>query len=166
MAQHVIIFDSPDRTGKTEISVELSKRLGVPRFKNHREGMFFERDPGYFCKALRYGDPYFVSYLKQTGASVILDRSFPSEWVYSQAFNRPTSMDILRMVDTMYAEIGAKIIIPYRSSYHGIQDDQFKILDGPKLQKIDDLYNEFVKWTSCDVLRLCVDDEDLQREVG
>lgn len=154
-----------DRCGKTSISTELSKRLGIPRFKNDRESMFFENDPDYFVHALKYGDPYFVSYLKQSGASVILDRSFPSEWVYSRAFNRHTSHDMLRMVDTMYANVGAKIVIPYRSSYIGIHDNQFKSIDTEMLTKIDGLYHDFSKWTSCKTLRLCVDDEDIDAQI-
>lgn len=166
MAQHVIIFDGPDRTGKTEISTELSRHLGIPRFKNNRESMFFERDPGYFVNALKYGDPYFTSFLKQTGTSVILDRSFPSEYVYPILLGRESNRDILRMVDTMYADINAKIVITHRSSYAGIVDDQFDVLDSTKLQRLDELYREFARWTSCKVMQLCVDDEDLQREIS
>lgn len=165
MAQHVIIFDGPDGCGKTNIATELSKQLGVPYFKNKREAKYFENDPGYFIKALKYGDPYFCSYLQQTHASVILDRSFPSEWAYSQAFGRETNMDMLRMVDGLYAGIGAKIIIPYRSSYAEV-NDVFKAIDEPALVKLDGLYREFVKWTTCDVKMICVDDEDLGREMA
>lgn len=164
--QYIIIFDGPDMTGKTEMSIELSKRINVPRFKNSRERQFFEKDPGYFVKALKYGDPYFVSYLQQTGASVILDRGFPSEFVYSKAFNRETNADILRMVDTMFASAGAKIIIPYRSDYSMFVDDQFSSINSEMLEKIDSLYSEFCAWTSCEVLRICVDDENIEREIN
>lgn len=164
--QHVIIFDSADGTGKTNIAQGLSKRLGVPYFKNTRERKFFERDPGYFVKALKYGDPYFVTYLKQTGASVILDRSYPSEWVYSRALGRPTDHDILRMVDTMYADVGAKIVIPFRSDYTTARKDQFDVIDLAMLQRLDELYEQFQAWTSCETFRLCVDDEDLERELS
>jgi hypothetical protein len=152
--------------GKTEMAQCLSERLGVPYFKNNRERKFFENDPGYFVKALKYGDPYFVSYLQQTGASVILDRSFPSEFVYSKVLNRPTNMDILRMVDTMYADVGAKIIIPYRTSYADIKDDKFDTIDSEMLVKLDATYREFITWTSCETLLLCVDDENLEREMA
>jgi thymidylate kinase len=127
--------------------------------------MFFERDPDYFVHALRYGDPYFAAYLKQSGASIILDRSFPSEWVYSRALERHTDHDMLRMVDTMYAELGTKIVLARRSSYEGIIDDEFRVLDSKMLQRVDELYAEFSEWTSCQTLTLLVDDEDLEREI-
>ena len=152
--------------GKTEMAQCLSKILNIPYFKNKRERKFFEADPGYFVKALKYGDPYFTSYLSQTRASVILDRSFPSEWVYSKVLQRESNEDILRMVDTLYADLNAKIVIPYRSSYKNIQDDSFKKLDSNMLKKIDDEYRKFSKWTSCDTLLLCVDDENLKREMN
>jgi thymidylate kinase len=163
--QTVIIFDGPDRCGKTEISKELSKRLCIPRFKNEKEKQFFANDEGYFVNSLRYGDPYFVSYLKQSGASVILDRSFPSEYVYSSVMGRETDSRVLRAVDEMYAGIGTTVIVPYRTSYDGIKDDQFDVLDSNKLRQIHDKYEEFIAWTKCDTLHLCVDDEDLDREI-
>lgn len=163
--QNVIIFDGPDMCGKTEMAQHLSRMLNIPYFKNTCEKKFFEKDPGYFTKALKYGDSYFASYLKQTGASVILDRSFPSEFVYSQIMSRETNWDILRMIDTMFTDVCTKIIIPVRTTYLGIKDDIFDVLDESKLSMIDKKYREFAMWTSCDTLILNVDDEDLEREM-
>jgi len=164
--QRIIIFEGPDRCGKSNIAQELSKRLDIPYFKNKRESKFFKADPGYFVKALKYADPYFISYLQQTKASIILDRSFPSEWVYSQAFNRETNLDILRMVDGLYAGIGAKIIIPTRKDYALCSPDQFEEIDKEMLVKLDGLYTDFESWTSCETKRINVDDEDLERELS
>ena len=143
---------------------ELSKRLDVPYFKNARQKMFFEADPGYFVRAMKYGDPYFGDYLKQTGASVIFDRAYPSEWVYAQAFDRETDWEMLRLVDEMYSSLGLKIICPFRSSYAKVKD-QFVAIDEQKLWVIHQLYSEFCSWTKCDVLRFCVDDEDIERQM-
>lgn len=163
--QRIIIFEGPDRTGKTEMSIELSKRLNIPRFKNSREQKFFKTDPGYFVKALKYADPYFVSFLKQTQTSVIIDRSFPSEFVYSRVFDRETDNDMLRMVDTMYADAGAIIIVTHRTSYEGINDDQFAEIDSAVLKKLSMCYDDFIAWSSCKVLKLCVDDNNIDREM-
>lgn len=168
--QIVAAFEGPDGCGKTNMAHELERRLRsegytVPYFKNQRELMFFEKDPGYFVRAMKYGDPYFCSYLKQTGASVILDRSYPSEWVYSQAFQRQTDERMLRIVDDMYADLGLRIVLPFRSDYSRVKD-QFAAIDKDKLEMIHELYAQFCSWTKCPVLRFCVDDENLDRQMS
>lgn len=144
---------------------ELSRRLGIPVFKNPRERMFFEEDPGYFTKAMKYGDPVVYELLKQTGHSVILDRSFPSEFVYSRVFERTTDWRMLRVVDELAASFGVKIIIPHRTSYVGLRDE-FEAIDSKKLEIIDGFYQDFARWTSCEVLDVCVDSEDLDQEMS
>lgn len=144
---------------------ELSRLLGVHRFKNPRESMFFEKDSGYFTRAMKYGDPVVYELLKQTGLSVILDRSYPSEYCYSQAFERATDWGMLRIIDDLAASIGTRIIVPYRTDYGNAKDD-FKAITRQKLERLHGLYEEFCGWTHCEVLRLCVDDEDLKREMS
>ncbi len=165
MPQRIIIFDGPDMCGKTEMAQELSGRLGVPYFKNENEWKFFEKDPSYFKNAVTYGDPYFASYLKQTGASVIMDRWYPSEWVYSQVFNRETNLDAMAQIDHGMAKLGAVIIIPWRTSYDGLKD-QFKSVTTKKMEEIEVVYKAFGAWTDCKVFWLNVDDEDLDRELS
>lgn len=162
--QRIIFLDGCDGCAKTSIAKFLSKTLNVPYFKNVRQKMFFENDPGYFARAMKYGDPYFGDYLKQTGASVILDRGFPSEFAYSRAFNRPTDMNMLRIVDEIYAELGSKILIPFRSDY-SIVKDEFNAINLEKLNQLDEFYRDFCEWTKCDVMRFCVDDEDIEKQM-
>ena len=160
----VIIFDSADKCGKTEMATALSKALNVPYFKNKQEWQAFGKDPNYFVNALRYGDTYFYNFLKDTGTSIILDRSYPSEWVYSKVYGRSTDEDVLRYVDELAFLAGARIIIPYRTSYAGRRDDVHDI-DEVHLQKLSDVYAEFAAWTKCPTLRFCVDNEDLNEEL-
>ena len=163
--QNIIVFDGPDMCGKTEMALELSSRTDIPYFKNEYEWDYFERDPSYFRNAATYGDPYFASYLDQTGASVIMDRWYPSEWVYSKVFNRRTNKKILESVDALMSSREAKIIIPYRTTYDGLKD-QFESVTPEKMKEIEDTYRLFAEWTKCDVFWLNVDDEDLDREIN
>lgn len=162
MKQRLIVFDGPDRTGKTEMAKELARRSGVPYFKNHLETPNFD-DPDYYVRCCEFVESFFLPYLAQTGASLIQDRSYPSEWVYSRAFARRRDDELVRRIDSESARLGTRIIIPHRSSYDGIEDDITSI--GPKLQQIHDLYAEFADWTLCETLWLDVDDEDLEREM-
>jgi hypothetical protein len=161
----IIIFDGPDKCGKTEMATELSNRIKYPYFKNKSEWDAFEKDPEYFLNALKYGDTYFFNYMRQTNSKVILDRSFPSEWCYSRVFNRPTDEKVLRHVDKLAADAGACIVIPYRTSYAGMHDDVHQI-DENQLKLLSSVYEEFAEWTVCKVLRLCVDSEDINYEMN
>jgi len=165
LRQKIIVFDGPDGCGKTNISQALASDLQVPYFKNTDEWKYFIDDPSYFVNALTYGDPYFLSYLKQTGASVIIDRWYASEWVYSRVFDRPTRMDMLDAIDQRAAALGTKIVIPYRENYTGVVD-QFKDVITPEiLETVHNTYAQFAEWTECDTFFLNVDDEDLTREL-
>ena len=164
--QQIIVFEGPDGCGKTNIAQSLSQKINVPYFKNESEWEFFENDPSYFVNALTYGDPYFLSYLEQTGASVISDRWYPSEWVYSRVFDRPTNPGVLASVDNRAASLGAKIVIPFRTDYSSVVDQFESIITTKTLESIHDTYQEFAKWTNCPVYFLNVDDEDLEREIS
>ena len=162
--QKILIFEGPDGCGKTNIARGLEDIIGVPYFKNESEWACFEDDPSYFINAITYGDPYFLSYLEQTGASVIMDRWYPSEWVYSKIFNRPTDYDVLRMIDDRAAAMGSKIVIPFRTCYDDVVD-QFKSINPSVLRNVEEMYRMFSDWTRCDTFFLNVDDENISREL-
>ena len=166
MNQTIIIFEGPDGCGKTNMAHGLSGKIGAPYFKNKDEWKHFQDDPSYFVNALTYGDPYFLSYLEQTKASVIVDRWYPSEWVYSQVFDRPTNMGVLRAIDDRAASLGAKIIIPTRTSYSNVVDQFADIVTPDLLATVHDYYLAFKDWTKCESLVINVDDEDLDRELA
>lgn len=160
--QYLIVWDGPDKCGKTEMAKEYSRRKGIPYFKNHRETPSFD-DPDYFIRCCEFVESFFLPYLDQTRASLIQDRSWPSEYVYSRVFARRRDDKLIKRLDSEFARLGTRIIIPHRSSYVGIEDDIATI--SPKLQQIHDLYAEFADWTLCKTLWLNVDDEDLEREM-
>jgi len=162
--QRIFILDGPDGCGKTNIGKELSRRLSIPYFKNHDEHKYFLSNPDYFVQAIRFVDTYFTSYLEQTKSSVILDRAWPSEFVYSQVLNRKTDFKILRELDKRHKELGTRIIIPVRSSYSNVNDDYQAVNEN--IQKIHDLYMDFAAWSSCNVQIINVDDENLERELS
>jgi len=163
MPQRIVIYDGPDSCGKSEMAKELSRRLGISYFKNADEHRYFLKDPSYFLNAIRYVDTYFTSYLESSGASVILDRAWPSEWIYSQALGRKTDFDLLRELDDRHARLGTVIVIPSRSSYAKMRDDYESINNN--IATIDTLYRDFAGWTKCNVISLNVDDEDINREM-
>jgi thymidylate kinase len=162
--QHVIIFDGPDGCGKTQMSQALANELEIPYFKNCDEHRYFLQDPSYFLHAVRYVDTYFTSFLEQSGASVILDRAWPSEWIYGSVLGRKVDFEVLRELDSRHARLGTKIIVPVRSNYENSSDEYEAINDN--IEKIHERYLEFAEWSKCDVLVMNVDDENLERELS
>lgn len=164
--QHVIIFDGPDMCGKTNIAQELAYKTGITYFKNNLERDAFVSEPQYFSNASKYVDTYMSNFLYLTKISVIFDRNYPSEYVYPVVFNRQRNLDVLRHIDEIHAKIGTVIVIPYRTSFANIIDDVHNNITETLLKQIDDLYIEFCDWTRCRTYRLCVDDQNLNREVN
>lgn len=161
----LLSLEGPDRAGKSEIAQELSRQLGVPYFKNTGEWSTDLKDPSYFKNLLVYGGTFLIDFIHQTRPDAILDRHYPSEWVYSRFFNRETNEEVVRKIDEKFAQSGGKIILCRRKSYLGIQDDLHAYVDCSVLEGLDRLYDEFTKWSKCPILTVWVDDENLEREV-
>jgi DNA polymerase III delta prime subunit len=165
--QRIIILEGPDMTGKTQIAQALSEELTLPYWKCEREWTAFKGDPAYFRNTVRYGDEYLLSYLRATGASIVKDRGYPSEWVYSRAMGREADDAAVLHVDEGYASLGAIIVLCRRSTYVGVSDDLFPLeLDSQRLATIDALYGTFAQRTKCRVIHVNVDDCDLRREIA
>lgn len=162
--QNVIIFDGPDGCGKTEMGKELSKRLGIPYFRMPTQHENWRK--GKFKEALEFDQTYISQFLKQTGHSVIIDRAYPAEWVYSRVFERETNKYILRQIDRTFAEMNTHIVIPIRDSYDGNIEDE--VIPRNKYETIHEEYMRFVSWTECRAHIMNVDffQNDLEREMG
>ena len=165
MKQRIVFVVGPDRCGKTEISNALSEAMSAPRFKASSEHDTYLNHQDRFLQQLRVIEPRMVDFLKQTGHSVIFDRGYPCEWVYSQVLKRETDMKVLNEVDAAMAEMGAHVVVCRRSSYKGIVDDIDPTTKEERLQQLDNAYVDFSRWTKCRTLLLNVDDEDLDREI-
>ena len=113
----LIIFEGPDGCGKSNIAEAISQLLNVPIFKNEDEWQHFpEKDKStYFINAIRYAHPHLLSFIKQTKTSVILDRAYPSEYVYSKIFERETDFKAIKSCDLACKQLKAKIFIFVRS---------------------------------------------------
>lgn len=153
-------------TGKTEIAKALAERLDVPYFKASSEHQTYLEKQRLFIQQLRHADPRLIDFLRQTGYSIVMDRGFPCEFVYSQVMGRNTDGAMLSFIDREYASLNTRIVVCYRSSYDGLVDDIDSKIDGDLLGRLDTGYRAFADWTNCKVMFLNVDDEDLDREVG
>lgn len=150
--QKVIIMEGPDGCGKTEIGKELAKQMGIPYFKVSSEHENWKK--GKFKEALRFDQTYISDFLKQTGYSCVIDRAWPSEYVYSDIFKRETDIHTLCEVDSAFSNINATVVLCMRNSYYEVKDE---LVPNEKLEEIHKKYLTFVDWTLCDVIVVPVD---------
>lgn len=165
MKQKIILCGGPDRCGKTNILQELSNRTLIPYFKAKDEHKNFLYSQNNFINELRFADPRTIDFLSQTGYSVLVDRAYMCEWVYSRFFNRKTDEKMLSYIDEEYSKLGAQILICTRKSFVGIQDDLNPKIDQYALEKISNLYNRFMYWTKCKTFKIYVDNENLNQQI-
>ncbi len=163
----ILIFEGPDRVGKSTIASRMSEILNIPVFKRSldeiKEKTLFTDNKFNFKDAMIYDQTYIVDFLKQTNTSVIFDRAFPSEYVYSKVFNRETNEEILELVDKKFSELNTFIIICLRMKYK--YDDEFVNKDNIKL--LHDMYKkDFYIWTKCNTIKLYTDSECLSDEIS
>lgn len=173
--QRIIIFDGPDMCGKTAIAKELSRQTGIPYFKASSEHQTFlkdcenfrdwRREPD-FLQQLHHADPRMLDFLKQTGHSVIFDRAYPSEVVYSTLFHRQTDLDAIVELDKGYEELDAQFILCVRNSYDGIHDDLKPDMGPDVLREQHELYMDFFKATRLRSMTLYTDDQDLPKQIA
>ncbi len=164
--QRIIILEGTERTGKTNIAAGLSKRLGLPIFKAQVQKKFFMGDRSQFLPFLRFGETTLADFLEQTGTSVILDRNYPSEVVYSKHFNRPTDHDVVAQLDEAYARMGALIVVCTRlQGYAGRVDEDDLTIKEDQITAIDTLYKKHVPQLKAKHVVLDTSDENLEREL-
>ncbi len=160
--QQVIIVEGPDRVGKTHIVDFLSNKLEIPKFKRNLKGFseydFFD-EPDAFANAVKYDQTYIVDFLRQTECSVIFDRSYPSEWVYSKVFKRKSEELLLELIDHEFSLLNTKLIVCLKENYGKYQDKIEAVNEN--ILEIDKMYNRFSNWTYCDNLVLYTDNEDI-----
>lgn len=164
--QKIIIMIGPDMCAKSNIAGELSNRLKISIYKSSNEHYNFLSAQNRFINEIRYACPARLDLVKQANLSVIFDRAYPCEWVYSKYYSRQTDIDAIKFLDEEYAKLGAYIVFCTRKSFKGIQDDLNHSLDEIALTKISSLYDEFATWTKCKLLKLYVDDYDLNRQTN
>lgn len=152
--QKIVIFDSPDGTGKTNIAQALSSQINVPYFRMDSQHDNWRK--GRFKDALEFDQTYISSFLRQTKTNVIIDRAWPSEWVYSKVYNRETNNELLEKIDDEFASMGAYVVIPLRRDYSNSRPDE--VVKPEELKPLHDKYVEFCEWTRCSTIQIYVDD--------
>jgi len=159
--QKILFFEGVDKTGKSNIAKRLSEIISTPYFKNTTEKLFFTDKT--ITKYRWLDQLYLYEFLKQTGYSVIIDRGFISDLVYTRIFRKKNKETIekLIIVDKLFASIGAKIIYCYKTKNTFVDD----VIDIDKYSSLSNEYDRFLKLSFCEILKLDTTDEKINEQI-
>jgi len=159
--QKILFFEGVDKTGKSSIAKRLSEIISTPYFKNTTEKLFFTDKT--ITKYRWLDQLYLYEFLKQTGYSVIIDRGFISDLVYTRIFRKKNKETIekLIIVDKLFASIGAKIIYCYKTKNTLVDD----VIDIDKYSSLSNEYDRFLKLSFCEILKLDTTDEKINEQI-
>lgn len=146
--------------GKTNIAEAVSSVTHVPVYKSGREHDLFH-DPLANYHTLKYANYELIRMLDITGASVMFDRFFPSEWVYSQVFGRASDLSLVLEYDKYWSSLGGKIVFFDKPE----MDGEDELIPSNRYNEIRSLYQEYMKLTSCDFMYLDTSDKNLGNQV-
>ena len=161
----LIIFDGPDGCGKTTIAKEFVRQHPeISYFKNTSEHNTIKTHTHEQLKLIHSVQiELFLSMIKQINCSVLADRSYPSEIVYSRCF-RTIDEDYAKKIDEEHAKIGVKLVFFIKED-HLLNDDEDKLFDNDSLRCIKQGFLQFAKETKCQNIIINTSDENLQKQI-
>lgn len=162
MKQNIIIFVGHDRSGKSTIAQELSKRTGIPYFKVQRDK--HKWDP---AANLQYLTGGITQFIEQTKASVILDRWHPCDYTYSNLFNREVDMNIVNEIDDKLSNMDALIVCCFKDEEQYEFDEEDKDFVNPSMYSdMTMLYRNYLMTHSeCRYIFINTSDRDLEGQL-
>lgn len=160
--QKIIIFEGVDMCGKSTIAKALSKQIDVPIFKMNVSKHFWD-----FLIHQRYAGEAITQLLEQTKASVILDRSFLSDYMYAMLFNRAYDLKKHVETDQRFAKMGAVIVYCYKDEEFFQHDEEDKDFVSVKdYKEMQNYYNVILERSACKVIKLNTSDENLHNQLA
>jgi len=160
--QTIIIFEGHDMSGKTHIAEALSKKLNIPIFKMNRTKYFW--DP---LSYQTYATEAITQMLEQTKQSVILDRSFPSDYLYSKLFKRPYDYEKHWITDGRFAAMDTLIVYCYKNEEFYLHDEEDKeFISVTDYNRMKAIYDDFFISSCCRHCELNTSDENLDEQLS
>lgn len=144
--QTIYMLEGPDGAGKSTLGDALSNITNIPYYKPSVKKFEDRRETRLITAN---GGDTLANYLLQTGNSVIFDRNYPSEWVYSRVFGVMADEVAIFDLDNKYADMRAIIIYVDRFSYEGVY---LPDISQQQITLIKGWYGRFMERTRCRVV--------------
>ena len=144
----VLILEGVDRAGKTTIGYELSRLLKIPIYKGsspHNLSLPFYMET-------EISQTIFHDFLYKTKYSIILDRAYPSEYVYSTVYKRKTNRKMLHKLDIKFRDLNTVLI--YVHADYNVLKSRFTTERKVRTSKIRSIANEYDKFLESTKLRV------------
>lgn len=167
MSGQVIVFEGPDRTGKSTIADVIAKHYGTEVFMTNSRQCFLSDDQlidnSSNLAEFNLSLVKYLSSMKRSGQlkkNVVIYRSFMSERVYSDLLDRKTSECCNRICDWILRRMDATIILCDNKVEKNFKDD---ILDDDQVLLSKQLYQEQIPLTMTDILQIDTTDHDIEK---
>lgn len=136
----IIVVEGIDRAGKSTFCKRLSKKTGIPVFKEDVDIKGMSEVYGgetirhIMCEKMKS----ILNVLKATKQDMILDRFHLSEWVYGYIERKAIDCTEISEIDEMLYEMGAIIVIIHPSGKYGLRDCSKK--HGKDLSQYEEMF--------------------------
>jgi dCMP deaminase len=142
------LLEGVDGAGKTTLARELSQRLNVPIYKSANKPISHSDDQHTAQVIAVLEDHARTSLLAAVDdVDLILDRGFPSNWVYGNYFEREFSREEVWAQDAVLAEVPHRAILLTRAGYPRNSDSHLAQED---VNGIESLYREYANRSKLD----------------
>lgn len=157
----IIVFEGCDNVGKTTIAKKLAEILELPYYRYLDQRKAVKENDTY--NITKYSSVFFADFIQHVNFSCIIDRHYPSEWVYAQVFNRHYDIDVLRQIDEGFMKANVNMIVCYKSKMKHFMDWNTPL---SKVKEIQDKYREFVQWSNVkNIFELDTTNEDIDKQI-
>lgn len=159
--QTIVIFEGHDKAGKTTIANALAKELDLTVFKVTRDKYFW--DP---VSYQTYATEAITQIIEKTGLSVILDRSFASDHMYSKLFKRPYNYSKGYETADRFGKLDALIVLCYKDKISYLDDpEDAAFISTADYDKMTEIYLEFLGEIDCRYIIINTSDHDLDKQL-
>lgn len=157
----MIIFDSPNKTGKTTLTKLLADYLNIKYLKLNNISVVEDIEIKNTIPITTHSQLETITQLHEKGVmkDVILDRFHGSEYVYSKLFKRSYNISYMSNIEERLSKCNDVILVRCRTSISTLskrwQDEN--LIPTEKVAEEVELYNNFYKWNKLPVIEIDTD---------
>lgn len=157
----LIIFESPDKSGKTTLSRMVADYLNIPYLKLNNINVVENTEIKDGISISTHSQLETVTQLYEKGVmkNAVLDRFHGSEIVYSNLFKRAYDVSYIKDIDERLSKYNDVILVRCRASYTTIKSrfNDEKIINESKIRALISHYKYFYNSTKLPVIEIDTD---------